>query len=470
MSLQSQIRFLKKLDKELTNSSEAYRLETANKLTHTFKMTYNALQKACAEAYIKVANDNGDKITDQAAKNWVENNLKTDILKCIADTEKNITNYKPQSRSKISVSKIRKENNGFEVDFIALEKDGTLNIFGVIAERYKGSLPKLYAAFETALIQSLGTNKYKADGKTSELTQGFVFNLEHANKSKISTSNIDLFIAEKFSVARRGRSTETAEALLTVLGMEKEIYYNKPSKVKVFLGSGIANRTESKQEQNRSKKIREKLKTALENLAKGISILPGSDSLIDAKQKELTKKLEKAFKTSKNLKVSFKDNMKLDNGSGKAAILNIKPRVRVVGGAYQTPKPRIRAMAGIAASKPRVRVQAGTAGIPSGISIQMYLLALLNRDLPRTVAKNMGSPALNYRTGRFASSVRVTDVVTTSKGFPSIGYTYMKYPYQTFEPGFAQGSVERDPRTLINKSIREIAAQYAVGRFFTRRV
>ena len=95
MSLQSQIRFLKKLDKELTNSSEAYRLETANKLTHTFKMTYNALQKACAEAYIKVANDNGDKITDQAAKNWVENNLKTDILKCIADTEKNITNYKP---------------------------------------------------------------------------------------------------------------------------------------------------------------------------------------------------------------------------------------------------------------------------------------------------------------------------------------------------------------------------------------
>lgn len=470
MSLQSQIRFLKKLDKELTNSSEAYRLETANKLSHTFKMTYNALQKACAEAYIRVANDNGDKITDQAAKNWVENNLKKDILDCIDNTEKNIINYKPQSRSKISVSKIRKENNGFEVDFIALEKDGTLNIFGVIAARYEKTLPKLYAAFETALIQSLGTNKYKADGKTSELTQGFVFNLERANKSKISTSNIDLFIAEKFSVARRGRNTETAEALLTVLGMEKEIYYNKPSKVKVFLGSGIANRTESKQEQNRSKKIREKLKTALENLAKGISILPGSDSLIDAKQKELTKKLEKAFKASKNLKVSFKDNMKLDNGSGKAAILNIKPRVRVVGGAYQTPKPRIRVMAGMAASKPRVRVQAGTAGIPSGISIQMYLLALLNRDLPRTVAKNMGSPALNYRTGRFASSVRVTDVVTTPKGFPSIGYTYMKYPYQTFEPGFAQGSVERDPRTLINKSIREIAAQYAIGRFFTRRV
>ena len=82
----------------------------------------------------------------------------------------------------------------------------------------------------------------------------------------------------------------------------------------------------------------------------------------------------------------------------------------------------------------------------------------------------MQSPALNYRTGRFASSVRVTDVVTTPKGFPSMGYTYDKDRYQTFEPGFAQGSVDRDPRKLIDKSMREIAAQYAVGRFFTRRV
>ena len=100
----------------------------------------------------------------------------------------------------------------------------------------------------------------------------------------------------------------------------------------------------------------------------------------------------------------------------------------------------------------------------------MYLLALLNKDLPRVVAKNMQSPALNYRTGRFASSVRVTDVVTTPRGFPSVGYTYDKSRYQTFEPGFAQGSVDRDPRKLIDKSIREIAVQFALGRFYTMRV
>ena len=79
-------------------------------------------------------------------------------------------------------------------------------------------------------------------------------------------------------------------------------------------------------------------------------------------------------------------------------------------------------------------------------------------------------PALQNRTGRFASSVRVTDVQMTGKGFPSFGYTYLRNPYETFEIGNAQGSVDIDPRKLIDKSIREIAAGYAIGRFYTRRV
>ena len=61
-------------------------------------------------------------------------------------------------------------------------------------------------------------------------------------------------------------------------------------------------------------------------------------------------------------------------------------------------------------------------------------------------------------------------LVTTRKGFPSIGYTYQKNPYQTFELGQNQGSPDYDPRKLIDASIREIAAQFAIGRFYTRRV
>ena len=47
----------------------------------------------------------------------------------------------------------------------------------------------------------------------------------------------------------------------------------------------------------------------------------------------------------------------------------------------------------------------------------------------------MQPPGLANRTGRFASSVKVTEIQQTPKGFPSIGYTYRKNPYQVFEEG-----------------------------------
>jgi len=60
----------------------------------------------------------------------------------------------------------------------------------------------------------------------------------------------------------------------------------------------------------------------------------------------------------------------------------------------------------------------------------------------------------------------------TPKGFPSIGYTYERNPYGVYESssGTRFSSAERDPRRLIDASIREIAAQYMQTRIFTRRV
>jgi hypothetical protein len=110
-----------------------------------------------------------------------------------------------------------------------------------------------------------------------------------------------------------------------------------------------------------------------------------------------------------------------------------------------------------------------TKATQSGFSIAA-ILGTINAKLPDTVANNMGAPGLEYRTGRFAGSARAVDVIQTPKGFPSIGYTYQKNPYQTFESGFAQGDPFRDPRVVIEKSIREIAAEMAIGRLFTRRL
>jgi hypothetical protein len=100
-------------------------------------------------------------------------------------------------------------------------------------------------------------------------------------------------------------------------------------------------------------------------------------------------------------------------------------------------------------------------------------MAMINKRLPQTVRKNMGAPGLVNTTGRFASSVKVKDVNTTKQGHPSFGYTYAKSPYQIFEVG--EGSApwatpERDPRKLIDRSIREVAAELALGRFYTRRL
>jgi len=100
------------------------------------------------------------------------------------------------------------------------------------------------------------------------------------------------------------------------------------------------------------------------------------------------------------------------------------------------------------------------------------LLGILNSRINDTVAANMGSPRLENQTGRFASSVRITEITKTRQGFPSIGYTYDTSPYQVFEStsGSRFSSVDRDPRSLIDASIREIAQQLAVGRLYTRRV
>jgi hypothetical protein len=111
-------------------------------------------------------------------------------------------------------------------------------------------------------------------------------------------------------------------------------------------------------------------------------------------------------------------------------------------------------------------------GESEGVSPFSYM-AMINKRLPQTVRKNMGAPGLVNRTGAFASSVKLQDVNTTPQGHPSFGYTYDKNPYQVFEVGTGSApwsNSQRDPRKLIDRSIREVAAELALGRFYTRRL
>ena len=179
----------------------------------------------------------------------------------------------------------------------------------------------------------------------------------------------------------------------------------------------------------------------------------GSDSLLEAIES-----------------VAVKGNFK---GKHLKHVKGVKPKLvsksQGSGTSKQTRKQKnsIGIISGSAA--PKIKQQKTKRGISSS---PLRLIGLINKELPDTVRKNMQEPGLQNRTGRFAESVKLTDVIQTPKGYPSFGYTYQKNPYQVFEMGRGQApwaSPERDPRKVIDRSIREIAAQFAIGRFYTRR-
>jgi hypothetical protein len=94
----------------------------------------------------------------------------------------------------------------------------------------------------------------------------------------------------------------------------------------------------------------------------------------------------------------------------------------------------------------------------------LSLTNLLNSHLQDVISANMGDGTakniLNYRSGRFASTVKAEYATMSRQGMITVFYSYMKNPYATFSSGGRQSSPKtRDPKLLIAKSIREIAAK-----------
>lgn len=168
------------------------------------------------------------------------------------------------------------------------------------------------------------------------------------------------------------------------------------------------------------------------------------------------------FEGNKHLKVSGKKSKSRFSGKNDA-----KKSTKITTNEIT---PVITGGVKIQASK--VRRQSKRTRNPKPVS-PLGLLMLLNKKLPQKIQQKMGLPGLVNRTGRFASSVQAVNVTDDSQGIPSIAYTYQKNPYQIFETSTGQrpwSTLERDPRTLIDESIRELAAEMALGRFTTRRV
>lgn len=93
----------------------------------------------------------------------------------------------------------------------------------------------------------------------------------------------------------------------------------------------------------------------------------------------------------------------------------------------------------------------------SGKFIGALKLATLLNSMVKIKAKEIMKGhkygnTLNFRTGRLANSVNITSFNLKRS---SIHFTYLYYPYQTFEPGFAQYKKGRDPRDIFSNAIAD---------------
>ena len=224
----------------------------------------------------------------------------------------------------------------------------------------------------------------------------------------------------------------------------------------IRIESASQNRSDGQKSGLRSRDLKKKITAYLES--KGdLENLEGSDSLKTRKIKKARNEVMDPFRKVPGAIVSEKAKIKNIKSS---SVLSVGAKVRAKNTKLNT-KVKVR----------KAAKQKQIAESPASTLLRM--IAMINKKLPRVIRENMQQPALQNRTGRFADSVKVTEVVQTPKGYPSVGYTYRKNPYQVYEMGRGDerwATPERDPRKLIDRSIREIAAEMALGRLFTRRI
>jgi hypothetical protein len=367
---------------------------------------------------------------------------------------------------------------------VAVPEENKVDVFTLILKlSYKDSLPEFYKS----VLEMLGTtfltqkfSKVKKDKKTGKSTDrkrieisGNAFELEHLGNNAnivqyLESAAHEAFNAMDFSTIKT--KSELEELYTDHLGSRQgpilEVIKNLKGgfvTVSTELGSSVANSAAGGKEGRLGRNLQAALTRAIDKLEKKGSIadMPGSDSLSDGKRKKTIKATMDPFKKIKsaNVRVEMED-IKIKGKISKATL-----KIKKTKGTLTTGKG---GTARVKKEKLRPQKQRSAVNSPSGSPLAM--ITQFNSRLPQAVEAAMGSPALNYQTGRFASSVRVVDAVTTPQGFTSYGYTYQLYPYQTFEPGYAQGSVERDPRPLIDGAMRDIAIEFAIARFYTRRV
>jgi len=402
---------------------------------HTFVLTRRALRKGIKDRVEK--NFAGVSKAEVAA---ILKGCDAALYKVIRDTAKSINAVETPGLGGVTLQKQTKSR--VEATFDASGQNRYAQITRLYTQHLSKATPAVIRSIEGVL------------NETSNVKSKSLWNLNHKHLEGI----IETQVRDAINNALIGEEEITKKHLTAFMKKNKisleVIRDTRSNTAHVSLGSQRENSKEGGISGARKQKLQKALLKAIKQLDSNIPIaqLKGSDSFVEVFEKKVVTKTLDPFRGKKNVKVSKASKTK---HSKKKHTVKVTPAVKA------------------AASLRRRKSIKATAAKKAPAAQPLQLLAMINAKLPATVRKNMNSPMLVNRTGTFADSVKLTDISKTPKGFPSIGYTYDKSPYGVFEMGNGDprfATPERDPRRIIDQSIREIAAQLAIGRFFTRRV
>ena len=167
---------------------------------------------------------------------------------------------------------------------------------------------------------------------------------------------------------------------------------------------------------------------------------------------------------AKNLS-NYKQKPKSRNNNTKAAAKMKKPkRVLITGGGLVRIPVSQSVRAKVQKQNERTKVEGGANNL---MQKAFETRAFVNTRLNKTIKGNMGRPSLINQTGRFADSAQVTNAMAVGNQI-HMDYSYNN-AYRVFEDGrdYPAGF---DPRPLIERSIRELAAARLETKFTLRRV
>lgn len=372
----------------------------------------------------------------------------------------------------IRVTALYPEDSGFSYEVWEGGRTNTITSFSGIRQIYKKPVEKIFKTIvqQIKIYRDALKNKDPkvltqeqakfAKVKNKDFTQGkaALEHIEGTQVAEIKASRADARLQQLLDSP--DVSPDTALKLANKFGLDVFFEYASTIDVttlRVRVGSYKDNASKAIDGSNLIKNRKKAVNKIKEALKGDLQDLEGSDNRSEIEKKKIVKAFNASVKKGL-VKKTINTNPELSTHTVKKKIEGKVKRTRS--------NSKFKPGAKKSYPKAAVATRQSTTSLVS-------LLPVINAKLTEQVIKNMKFPALRNRTGRFAGSVRAVDVNVTKEGFPSIGYSYQKNPYQIFEQGAGKApwaTEDRDPRKLIDRSIREVARELLIGRFYTRRV